>query len=299
MSKYLGVEVQLIEDTLPDQVLLLFAPQRSGSTLCLDAIRCHPLIELWHSSSLFSYLVGNSVRYPNGLSQKLNGSQIIDSRHHSRKYQRIPLFDISKDIGGALEEGIRESFYAIEKFHPVTIGNKTENLLQSLKSIEFLKPNIKIRHIYVVRKPKDMIGSYLSYNKRNKLWGPLAGNPQQLFIAMRDSYRCLYEVSMKRPGLVIDYLDLQNDLEKTMKKIYFFLWPDANSGETELIDQVSRFAINATKREKRPSNTTFFGKEEGTYSYENEYGKLFEKYAEELTEINKFYNWLCSSTLAH
>jgi hypothetical protein len=287
----LGYEIIKRELPVDPNTLILLSTQRSGSTWFTNAIRCHPLVEIWPDCKAWQMLGLFGRRYPGDLSGGLGGKLVIES--YPGHWDRIPVFEVSSQLQCSWDN-INEEPYALEKCHPHFFSNDSERFVSNLLRLEGSKPTKPVKSIYQVRDPRTTICSYLNYNKRNKEWG--AGSSKSwsaLANHMVLAHKSIYDISRARPGLVVDYKEISGDLESLLRKVYLYLWPDANEDETELAEQVSLAAVGATQRDKLATGSPFFGKVVGDVEGNaGQYDQFFEQYAVEMEVCYKYYGML-------
>jgi len=144
---------------IPHKALVIISPRRVGSTWLMDCVRCHPLVDLFPNASFHELLVPGCPRYPSDLSNKMNCKFMIEQS--SGKYARIPIFDVSNQIGNSFDN-IRNEEYAIEKIHPKFFNNDKSTILSNIKIIKSMADGITIKFAYLIRDPKATICSFLN-----------------------------------------------------------------------------------------------------------------------------------------
>jgi len=253
MNKPINFKKAVKEPAIPNKILIILSNPRSGSTWLLDAMRCHPAVEMLISGIIYTKLGLVGRRYPRDLSGRKKGSTHIEVRPDMQKKDWVPIFSIS-DKSYRIPDEILKKPYAIEKIHPHFFQQDVKNFLNNINT---LFPQNNIKFIYLVRDPEQTFRSYLAYQERNPNWN--SGRTQADVVShMEKTYQSIRESAELRPGLIIDYQDMVGDFSGSMLKIFEHLWPGYTSmkiGDTELF---LADIFTETKRESRKSSPVFF-----------------------------------------
>ena len=270
---------------VPKRCLLQITIPRCGSTLLMDALRCHPGICLDPRAIIHEQLKLEGGRYPEALSEGSDASLDLEVMPH--RGAKVPTFELPQ-YAETMGNLIREDEWFLEKIHPAFFQYDVEKFVENLKQYES-ENRAKVKFIYQVRDPKTALASYINYQKRDPSWNSDQGDP---FAYMKISYKALLTAARKLEGLVVDYSDLQTDLAETLRSVYRFVWEgNENMAPSELIET----AVELTARDKRfgSSNTTFLGKQAGdSYEYPRDLEPLFEEHSKEIEICYEYYQEL-------
>lgn len=229
---------------LSQKLLLLVTIQRSGSTWLFDTLRCHPLIEMIRRATIFRQLELSGRRYPRDLSGRDDATLNIEVE--AGRWDRIP-----DPCGKSRTRRLGRPVYAIEKSHPTFFAHDVDGFLNRLERIRC--PDVKL--IYHVRDPADSIRSFLAYQRRNSSWYRDT-RPHEVPVEYRKSLEVLRKLCARRPGLVVDYSDLTEDLQAVLRRICDFLGLKHSS--EAWWDHFVQEATTATTASIR-GDTPFFG----------------------------------------
>lgn len=270
---------------VPKRCLLQITIPRCGSTLLMDALRCHPGICLDPRAIIHEQLKLKGGRYPEALSEGSDASLDLEVMPHQGA--KVPTFELPQ-YAETMGNLIREDEWFLEKIHPAFFQYDVEKFVENVKQYES-ENRAKVKFIYQVRDPKTALASYINYQKRDPSWNSNQGDP---FAYMKKSYKALLTAARKLEGLVVDYSDLQTDLAETLRSVYRFVWEgNEKMSPSELIET----AVELTARDKRfgSSNTTFLGKQAGdSYEYPRDLEPLFEEHSKEIEICYEYYQEL-------
>ena len=270
---------------VPKRCLLQITIPRCGSTLLMDALRCHPGICLDPRAIIHEQLKLKGGRYPEALSEGSDASLDLEVMPH--RGAKVPTFELPQ-YAETMGNLIREDEWFLEKIHPAFFQYDVEKFVENVKQYES-ENRAKVKFIYQVRDPKTALASYINYQKRDPSWHSDQGDP---FAYMKKSYKALLTAARKLEGLVVDYSDLQTDLAETLRSVYRFVWEgNEKMAPSELIET----AVELTARDKRfgSSNTTFLSKQAGdSYEYPRDLEPLFEEHSKEIEICYEYYQEL-------
>jgi FkbM family methyltransferase len=236
-----------------DGLVLLVAPERSGSTWLFDLMRCHPAALFLPAADLYRRLGVKGRRYPVHLSDGLGPT--IDIEVEEGLGARVPAFtprDV--DIGPT-------SHLAVEKIHPAAIRFDVPGFLRRVDEIGSQQRK-EIRCCYLTRDPVDSIRSFLAYKHRESDWAPNLPVSSAPDLYLR-TFEALRELVSERPGPVIRYEELVADPSQIVSRLYQWLWPEIDPSTNVSI--ASR-AIEMTRRDRVERNQTggFVGQADAT-----------------------------------
>jgi hypothetical protein len=229
----------------PERLVLILCNPRSGSTWLVDALRCHPAIELHPRYTVFALLGCVGRRYPLDLTGAAEGA--ADVEVELGQWSRVPPFACE---GGGIEPAVGARPYAIEKIHPHFFGHDEAAFLARLAALE---RRAQVEIVYLTREPQAALRSFLSYQRRNPKWNVQIKAPQAPR-HMRRMYETLLRTAQRRPGLVVDYDDLARRFAPTLALILARLWPQAAPPSAALLAGMAR----ATARSERAQSATPF-----------------------------------------
>jgi FkbM family methyltransferase len=226
-----------------DGLVLLIAPERSGSTWLLDLLRCHPAAVFLPTMDVFRQLGARGRRYPIHLSDGPGATLDIEAQEGLGA--STPAFTL-RDVH------IRPSRrLAVEKIHPSAIRFDVPGFLDRLGAIKGVKRK-HIRCCYLARDPVDSIRSFLAYKDREPDWGvdaPVSSAPE-LYLR---SFEALRELVSERPGPVIRYEELVADPIQIISRVYRWLWPKI---DWPTLVSVASQATDMTRRDRRKDSQT-------------------------------------------
>jgi len=244
----------------PENIILILANPRSGSTWLLDLLRCHPAVKMIESGTIYRNLGLEGRRYPLDLSKDIQSGLRLEVRPDRGKWDTIPEFFLQKEY--QLAYGSWSPSYAIEKIHPHFFHFDIPIFLDRINQYE---RTTQISMVYLVRDPLNSIRSFFAYQERNPSWNKNREG-SEVMIHMQKIYQTIAELTDLYPGLIVDYQQLSDDFIPAMSRIISWLWPDridCNSIEIEeLVDALGR----STAREKRKNKNKgklFLGDRDG------------------------------------
>jgi hypothetical protein len=229
----------------PERLVLILCNPRSGSTWLVDALRCHPAIDLHPRYTVFARLGCVGRRYPLDLASGMSGAPEIEVE--LGRWSGVPAFACE---GSEIEPAQRAQPYAIEKIHPHFFAHDETAFLARLAALE---RQAQVEMVYLVREPQAAVRSFLGYQRRNPKWNAQIKTPQAPR-HMRRMYETLHRTAQRRPGLVVDYDDLARRFAPTLALILARLWPQAAPPSGELLAAMAR----ATARTERVQSATPF-----------------------------------------
>lgn len=217
----------------PERALLVLCNPRSGSTWLLDALRCHPAIRLHPRYTLFAALGCLGRRYPIDLA--VDGGDAVEVE--PGRFAGIPTFACAPDRASAASLA---SPVAIEKLHPHFFDHDHERFLRRLARLE---EQTRVDLVYLVRAPAATLASFLRYKRRNPRWNAQVP-PRRAADHLRRTYETIGRIARARPGVVVDYAELQAHAERVALRIFETLWPGAgrNTSATLLEEMRQRTA---------------------------------------------------------
>ena len=231
----------------PERLVLILCNPRSGSTWLLDALRCHPAIELHPRYTVFASLGCVGRRYPLDLASTAgDGAPPVEVE--LGRWAGVPAFACA---AGELPATVAAAPFAIEKIHPHFFAHDEQRFLARLAALERLA---QVELIYLTREPQAALRSFQSYQRRNPKWNAQVG-PHQAPRYLRRMYETLLRTAERRPGLVVDYEDLTLRFAPTLARIFARLWPQAaEPASAALLGAIT----GATARNARAQTATPF-----------------------------------------
>jgi hypothetical protein len=111
---------------------------------------------------------------------------------------------------------------------------------------------------------------------------------------MRQIYDSILKVALTHPGLIVEYCDLVNDFQTTVRSLLCYLEIDEFHQANELRTEFINLMATVTDREKRKSEVTaFLGDRVGPTAYsDGEFGSYFLKHKIEIGRCYKAYDAL-------
>ena len=133
-------------------------------------------------------------------------------------------------------------------------------LMKFISEIEALekKKNVAFKFIYQIRDPKSVISSFVKYKRRNSNWYKHI-KEEKVPDLIYDEYRHLFDFTKLKNGLIVEYNELVNDFEETLRKIFMFLWPKRNVDTFQKSINRAKVFTDRNKRVKTKP-TPFLGK---------------------------------------
>ncbi len=230
----------------PERLVLILCNPRSGSTWLLDALRCHPAIELHPRYTVFARLGSVGRRYPLDLARAAgDGAPLVEVE--LGRFAGVPAFACA---AGELPAAVAAAPFAIEKIHPHFFAHDVPRFLARLATLE---RQTRVELIYLTREPQAALRSFQSYQRRNPKWNAQV-TPHQAPRYMRRMYETLLSTAERRPGLVVDYDDLTTRFAPTLARIFTRLWPQAEPASAALLGAIA----GATARAARAQTATPF-----------------------------------------
>jgi len=224
-------------------VVLLVAPQRSGSTLLFDLLRTHPAALFLPVADIYRDLGVRGRRYPMHLS---NGSgPTIDIESQEGLGASVPALDAG---ASAVTPKTRS---AIEKVHPSAARFDAQALLERVDRMK-REHGRETRIVYLTRDPIDSVRSFLAYQRREPEWhkdAPAVAAPD---FYLR-SLEVMGELAAERPGPVVRYEELVADPTAVLAPLYHWLWPDIDATTNQ---SIAARATEITSRETRRQSQT-------------------------------------------
>jgi hypothetical protein len=273
-TSYLEINLHNKNVRLPSNQILILSPERSGSTWLFDSLRWHPGIFMEKSAELFSFCCARGRRYPADLSLSIDrfpNSNYIEVETTEKNIELVPECDLKIEENNYTS--LITSNYAIEKFHPHFFDFNFKIFQEKTKCIE---NHINVKYIILSREPKTAISSFLSYQRRNKNWNRSI-NSDSVVNHYKKAYDFLFAVLNFKNCIAVRYEDLKNKYNKTLYKIFKYLWGDIidnnRSQHLELINKIKIKTIRESRISKQSSS--FFGKEEGTIE---KYNIIFDQF---------------------
>jgi len=266
-----------------DNIIFLIAIPRSGSTLLLDTLRSHPQITYSNRSTIFDEFNISGYRYP--LDLVIDTGNKYGFENKFGRWVKIPSFKIPFDFIGS-DQLKNHTHYYIEKIHPEFFNYDYIKFISHIK--RFTNNGRSVKVIYILREPKSVVSSWLSYKTRNPQWNFNKKNSEVVEYYLKN-FNSMSEMSSQFPGPIIDFSNLINDLEPTLQSLYQYLW---QKQKTEIDINIINSSINLTDRDKRQSNNTkFLGKNIGkTKGSLPEHENLLFLNKEKLAECVSIYN---------
>lgn len=249
--------------------IVILCNPRSGSTWLMDALRCHPHINIHPSASFYNRFALDGKRYPGDMSAATEQAITIEVLPQVK--QAIPQFKIPFTN----EHPSDFIDYALEKIHPEFYNFKTEPFLQQLKSSTADKHQFKF--ILLMRHPLSAMQSFYSYQKRNPKWYDWM-DADKLVKYTLDTFESMAIFQAEFGGMVLDYANFLNHPKKTLSKIYQYVWDYPTYFDSPFFQKDVQQSIVLTQREKRAiSGTSFLGKKTGKIAIQMEDLPFYDK----------------------
>jgi hypothetical protein len=236
----------------PPRAIVILCNPRSGSTWLVDALRCHPAIELHPRYALFTALGCIGRRYPLDLTGPAPAAAGLRIEVDIGQWGQVPRFAAE----GRVDPAVRATPHAIEKIHPHFFDHDVGRFLARLAALE---RGTTVHMVYLARDPDAALVSFLRYKERNPKWNAHIA-PADAPRHLRRIYETLLATARRRPGLIVDYGDLTGRLAPTLAAILAELWPPpAEPADAGLLAAM----VQATGRAARAqAPTPFLGRDE-------------------------------------
>ncbi len=223
-----------------DGVVLVLAPQRSGSTWLLDLLRCHPNALMTPTAEIYRRLDVSGRRYPPDLSDGSDAGLSIEVEPGVGS--EIPVFE-----AGAIGSERRPRL-AVERIHPSAISFDSAAFLAHVAELERSLGG-EVRICYLTRDPGELVRSYRSYRAREPRWGAeVESSAPEVY---RRSFETLNEIASSRPGPLIRYEELVTDPVTVVAGQFRWLWPAI--GWEESVTIAAR-AVDLTRIDRRQTS---------------------------------------------
>ena len=243
--------------TPPQRWLLIIAPQRTGSTWLLDALRCHPRMMLHPTPDITRLLgMGDIGRYPQGLSDTRPdiASDMTEVEIRDGVGAMVPRFDPPASL---VEATSSLPAWVVEKVHPEFFDWDAAAFAQRLDELE-RERGVEVRLVYRLRDPREAVGSMLRYKRHEPRWyGHVAADEVPAFMAK--TYEAVRDLAVLRAGPVLAYPRGEDDAAEELRRVFAWLWE--GEGGAEAASEIAAWATRATKREARRERRsgTFLG----------------------------------------
>lgn len=263
---------------LPENLILVVSPPRTGSTWFSDALRCHPAIDYAYSADFFRFChFVNNRRYPRDLSNAANCTLPIEVNSKG-VVDFIPDFSDGKKNSTPV--------FGLEKIHPDFFSFDVKRFSQHIAQLK--EKGIKVHIIYQLRDPKAAIASFLSYKFRNPTWyNHIPANDTVTYFLK--SYKAIYDLKKMQDGVVVDYASIKSNLADVLLKIYNnFAVLQTNNNIA-----AAKLAEKQTNRDKRQenSNAGFLGEKEGVAeeNVKDKHAYFWSKNEDKIEALHKTY----------
>jgi len=240
--------------SLPSPILILLTIQRSGSTWLFDLLRAHPAIEIYPKSVIWDAIGFKGRRYPRDLSGGNNARLNVEVQ--TGNWEKIPDFTVINTDKNNLYFPFNNTCF-IEKAHPHFFNYNSQYFIEKITS---LSKKSKIKLIYHVRSPQEVIRSFISYQQRNPNWYPHLDN-QKLLKHLELEYHTILNTARELDGLVTSYSDLQENSNYTFNKILNKIFDTNKNNNTNLIEEMKKITSKKV-RQSEHDNTPFLGFQE-------------------------------------
>ena len=180
----------------PERMLVILTPQRTGSTLLMDALRSYPGVGMWPTARYFNLLGATGRRYPGDLSPDAGTGEVLE---------------VQPGVGGIVpgahgswdaERSLGSPKIALEKIHPMTVDFDPDEMLSRMDHLA--RDGIQVDVVYQLRDPVDSIRSFLAYQQRAERWHPdMSG--EDVIAQYAASYEMMERLIVRQPGPVVAY----------------------------------------------------------------------------------------------
>lgn len=239
-------------DALPERIAILMTNPRSGSTWLFDALRCHPAIVMHPKAVIYRQLGLGGRRYPVDLSNQTAG---LNVEVRAGEWATIPEFRLAAEQ--PLSEAVLQHPYSLEKCHPHFFKHDVATFCRRL---EALPSRCTVKLVYQVRSPHATALSFLNYQARNPAWN--AHRPASILAKhLQAVYRSIYELAVRKPGLIVNYDELTHDFEGTIARVLNYLWPPEQHGANGSdVDCLRAIAALTAREQRQKTGTPFLSK---------------------------------------
>lgn len=281
----------LSDKNLAQDNLIILCNPRSGSTWLLDALRCHPKIEIRKSGGLYNAFGLDGKRYPGDLSQQEDAELEIEVL--PQVFTKIPNPQIP-------QQGIHQSLsptFAIEKIHPEFYHFNTKKFIRQLRKAEKKGKNFKF--ILLMRPPISAMKSFYSYQKRNPDWYDWM-NEKELVNYTLKTFESMALFQQEFGGFVLNYTQFFQRPKKVLRKLYQYIWENPNYSPSSACHSDAEQSVLLTQRERRAeTGSAFLGQVVGKAVIEMEELPFYkEKYRKDFKRmVELFEQMMRSATL--
>lgn len=268
-------------DALPPRIAILLTNPRSGSTWLFDALRCHPAVQIEPRADVFRYFGMTGRRYPRDLSGTTETGLQVEVQPGN--WEALPTFPLPAEVG---QQAAALPVYSLEKCHPHFFRQDVDGFVRRLRQLE---GHSTVRMMYQVRDPAESLISFLRYKERNPTWNTHLA-PAMIPAHMRRIYESLLACAAAYPGQIVDYTELEDQTEATLRRLFDSLWPSQAAYDEPLIQAI----IHATGREQRQA-TSFLGQQVTKSERDRAaYADLFTRAADDINGCYTAYHALLS-----
>lgn len=230
----------------PRRWLLIVAPQRTGSTWLLDALRCHPRIALHPTPHITRLLgMGDIGRYPQGLSDAHadTAADVTQVEVRDGVGAMVPRFDPPE----ALQKAARDlPAWVVEKVHPEFFDWDAAAFAARLDALE-REHDVEVRVAYRLRDPRGAVRSMLRYKRREPRWySHIPADDVPAFMAR--TFEAVQQLTTLRPGPVLDYARGEADPTDELRRVFTWLWA---SSDEAIAGDIATWAAEITGKESR------------------------------------------------
>ncbi len=189
-----------VGDSTPERMLIILTPQRTGSTLLMDAFRSYPGVGMWPTARYFTMLGAGGRRYPGDLSPDAGTGEVSEVQPGVGGIVPVPpaSWDAERSLGSPK--------IALEKIHPMTVDFDPEQMIERLGYLA--DEGITVDVVYQLRDPVESIRSFLAYQQRAERWHPDM-EPADVIAQYHASYSMMAQLSRRVPGPVVAYPDFR------------------------------------------------------------------------------------------